>query len=112
MPCAMLRRQAARTDFWMTVGQEVEVTGRAEQFHGRYQLFVLEARLLKMVTSLAEVSASLEAALPELGEATPVKHWLARMLRYRLQILAGGWGNPFERLVGAKPAGKSGTKSI
>jgi exonuclease VII large subunit len=65
LPCAMLRRQAARTDFWITAGQEVEVTGRADQFRGRYQLFVLEARMLRTVTDLAEVSASLETALPD-----------------------------------------------
>ena len=65
LPCAMLRRQAAGIDFWVTVGQEVEVTGRAEQFRGRHQLFVLEARLIQSAVSLAEVSAVLETALPD-----------------------------------------------
>lgn len=45
LPCALLRRNAARTDFWVTVGQEIEVVGHAEQFRGRWQLYVLEARL-------------------------------------------------------------------
>jgi exonuclease VII large subunit len=65
LPCAMLRRQAARTDFWVRVGQEIEVTGRAEQFRGRWQLFVEEARLVENVTDLAEVSASLQTAPPD-----------------------------------------------
>jgi exonuclease VII large subunit len=65
LPCAMLRRQAARLGFWVTVGQEVEVTGHAEQFRGRYQLLVLEARLIRTTASLAEVSAALETALPD-----------------------------------------------
>lgn len=65
VPCAMLRRQAAHTDFWVTAGQEVEVTGYAEQFRGRHQLFVLEARLIKHVVCLAEVRAALPTALPD-----------------------------------------------
>ena len=65
LPCAMLRRQAAHTDFWVTVGQEVKVTGHAEQFRGRHQLFVQEARLTKHVVSLAEVRAALPTALPD-----------------------------------------------
>jgi len=65
LPCAMLRRQAARADFWVKAGQEIEVTGHAEQFRGRRQLFVLEARLIETVIDLEEVSASLETALPD-----------------------------------------------
>jgi hypothetical protein len=61
----MLRRQAARIGFWVAVGQEVEVTGHAEQFRGRHQLFVLEARLIQRAVSLAEVSAELATALPD-----------------------------------------------
>jgi exonuclease VII large subunit len=61
----MLRRQAARTDFWVRVGQEVQVTGHAEEFRGRYQLFVLEARLIDEAVGLAEASAALETALPD-----------------------------------------------
>jgi exonuclease VII large subunit len=65
LPCAMLRRQAAQADFWVAVGQEVEVTEHAEQFRGRHQFFVLGARLITNVASLAEVSGALETALPE-----------------------------------------------
>jgi exonuclease VII large subunit len=65
LPCVMLRRQAARTDFWVTVGQEVEVAGHAEQFRDSHQLFVLEARLVKTAANLAEVSAALETAPPD-----------------------------------------------
>ena len=65
LPCAMLPRQAARIGFWVTVGQEVEVTGHAEQFRGRHQLFVLGARLIQSTVSLDEVSAALETALPD-----------------------------------------------
>jgi exonuclease VII large subunit len=65
LPCAMLRRQAARTDFWVRAGQEVEVTGHAEQFRGQWQLFVEEAWLIGSVTGLAKVSAALETALPD-----------------------------------------------
>lgn len=35
------------TDFWVTVGQQVEVTGHAEQFRGQWQLYVLEACLVR-----------------------------------------------------------------
>jgi exonuclease VII large subunit len=62
LDCAMLRRQAARTDFWVRVGQEVEVTGYAERFRGRWQLLVAEARLIKTDASLAALSAALRGA--------------------------------------------------
>jgi len=45
--CALLRRNAMRLDFWVSVGQEVEVAGYPENFRGRWQLYVLEARLLR-----------------------------------------------------------------
>ncbi|MCE5240337.1 hypothetical protein LLH23_17875 [bacterium] len=51
-----------------------------------------------------------EDALPELGPVTPVGHWLARVLRLKLQLYAEH--NPFGRLVGAQPAGRSGTQTI
>jgi exonuclease VII large subunit len=44
--CALLRRNAMRLGFWVSMGQEVEVTGHAENFRGRWQLYVLEARLI------------------------------------------------------------------
>jgi exonuclease VII large subunit len=65
LPCALLRRYAARIGFWVRVGQVVEVTGHAEQFRGQWQLFVTDARLIKQVIPLPEVSASLETALPD-----------------------------------------------
>ncbi|MBN1811693.1 MAG: exodeoxyribonuclease VII large subunit [Anaerolineae bacterium] len=43
--CALLRRNAMRLDFWVSVGQEVEVAGCPENFRDRWQLYVLEARL-------------------------------------------------------------------
>lgn len=47
LPCALLRHNVVHTDFWVTVGQEIEVTGHAEQFRGQWQLYVLEARLVR-----------------------------------------------------------------
>jgi len=47
LPCALLRQNAARTEFWVAVGQTVEVTGYAECFRGRWQLYVVEARLVQ-----------------------------------------------------------------
>jgi len=47
LPCALLRREAAQIDFWVTVGQVVEVTGYAECFRDRWQLFVIYARLVQ-----------------------------------------------------------------
>lgn len=43
--CALLRRNAMRLDFWVSLGQEVEVAGYPENFRDRWQLYVLEARL-------------------------------------------------------------------
>jgi exonuclease VII large subunit len=43
--CALLRRNAMRLDFWVSVEQEVEVAGYPENFQGRWQLYVLEAKL-------------------------------------------------------------------
>ncbi len=65
LPCALLRRYAAQIGFWIRVGQVVEVTGYAEQFRGRWQLFVTQVRLIKQIVPLSEVSASLETALPD-----------------------------------------------
>ena len=47
LPCVLLRRNAAQIDFWVTVGQMVEVEGYAECFRGRWQLYVVEARLVR-----------------------------------------------------------------
>jgi len=49
-------------------------------------------------------------AMSELGEATPVKHWLAGILPYKLELLErhGNLG----RLTGARRPGRSGTRRI
>lgn len=47
LPCALLSQNAAQTDFWVTVGQVVEVTGYAEHFGDRWQLYVVEAQLVQ-----------------------------------------------------------------
>jgi exonuclease VII large subunit len=65
LPCALLRRYAAGIGFWVRVGQVVEVTGHAEQFRGRWQLFVTDVKLIEQLVPLQEVSASLETALPD-----------------------------------------------
>ena len=62
LPCALLRRYAADIGFWVRTGQVVEVTGRAEQFRGQWQLFVTGARLIEQRVPLREVSASLGIA--------------------------------------------------
>ena len=62
---------------------------------------------------MSSLSAWLEGdaeALPALGDVAPAGHWLARILRYKLQLYEEH--NPFGRLVGAKPGGRSGTKTI
>jgi exonuclease VII large subunit len=64
LPCALLRPNAARTDFWVMVGQEIEVTGYAERFRGQWQLYVVRARRVDRV-SLASVCAALETAPPD-----------------------------------------------
>ncbi len=48
-------------------------------------------------------------AMRELGDITPVKHWLVRILRHRLQLYEK---HNTLKFVGAKPHGKSGTKTI
>jgi exonuclease VII large subunit len=63
--CALLRRYAAGIGFWVRVGQVIEVTGHAEQFRGRWQLFVTDVKLIEQLVPLHEVSASLETALPD-----------------------------------------------
>jgi RecJ-like exonuclease len=62
--CALLRANAARTDFWVMVGQEIEVTGYAEQFRGQWQLYVVQARRVNRA-NLASVCDALETALPD-----------------------------------------------
>ena len=51
-----------------------------------------------------------ETALPGLGDITPVSHWLARILYQKLRLYEQC--NPFGRLVGAQPGGKSGTRTL
>ncbi|TKJ43338.1 hypothetical protein CEE36_04720 [candidate division TA06 bacterium B3_TA06] len=48
--------------------------------------------------------------LPELGEITPVKHWLARILKHKLELYEKHAN--LGKLVRTKPSGKSGTKTI
>ena len=48
-------------------------------------------------------------AMRDLGDITPVKHWLVRILRHRLQLYEK---HNTLKFVGAKPHGKSGTKTI
>ncbi|HUT36314.1 MAG TPA: hypothetical protein VNE39_22690 [Planctomycetota bacterium] len=50
------------------------------------------------------------AARPELGEPTPVTHWLVRLLRHKLRLFETH--DPFGNLVGAKSSGKRGTRTI
>jgi len=47
LPCALLRRSAAQTDFWVTPGQMVEVEGYAECFREQWQLLVVAAQLVQ-----------------------------------------------------------------
>ncbi len=61
---------------------------------------------------MSSVESRLEGdseALDELGTITPVKHWLVRILRQKLKLYEE---DSFGRLVGTKPAGKSGTRII
>jgi hypothetical protein len=51
-----------------------------------------------------------EKAVAELGRITPVKHWLVRILRHRLQLYEKT--DNFGKLIGAVQSGKSGTKLI
>jgi RecJ-like exonuclease len=80
LPCALLRANAARTDFWVMAGQEIEVTGYAEQFRGQWQLYVVQARRVNRV-SLASVCAALETALPDRLFTT--QGWVADVHRVR-----------------------------
>jgi len=50
------------------------------------------------------------AARPELGAPTPVRHWLVRILRHKLQLYAKHC--PFGNLVNARGAGRRGTRTI
>ena len=50
------------------------------------------------------------AALDELGDATPVSRWLGGVLHCKLGLFEVC--NPFGRLVGRRPAGKSGTQAL
>lgn len=44
LPCVVRR---ATLDFWVTAGQTVEVIGYADRYCGRWQLHVVEARLVQ-----------------------------------------------------------------
>ncbi|MFC1735713.1 hypothetical protein ACFL1X_06315 [Candidatus Hydrogenedentota bacterium] len=46
-------------------------------------------------------------AVSQLGEPTPVKHWLAQILRHKLLFSAEHKGK-FGKLVGTRPSGRSG----
>jgi len=62
------------------------------------------------MASLAAWLAGDAAARPELGEPTPVRHWLARILRHKLTLYETH--DPFGNLVGAKSTGLRGTKTL
>jgi len=47
-----------------------------------------------------------ESAVAALGKTTPVKHWLVRMLRHRLQVYEG-----YTRYIGGAAGGRSGSKA-
>jgi hypothetical protein len=49
-------------------------------------------------------------ALCELGDLTPVKHWLVRILRHKLHVYAKS--TRFGNVVGTRPSGRSGTKTL
>jgi len=49
-------------------------------------------------------------ARPELGDTTPVKHWLVRILKHKLHLYERHCD--FGKLIGTKPSGKRGTKPI
>ena len=49
-------------------------------------------------------------AVAELGDVTPVKHWLARIFRHKLRLYEKH--TRFGQLIGAKPSGKRGTRAI
>ena len=49
-------------------------------------------------------------ARPELGEPTPVKHWLVRLFHHKLHLYEQH--DPFGNLVGAKASGKRGTRTV
>lgn len=48
-------------------------------------------------------------AMHELGPSTPVRHWLAHLWRHRLLFESGQDENGFHRMVGFRPAGRSGS---
>ena len=50
-----------------------------------------------------------EDAVPALGAATPVKHWLAHLLRHKL-VFHARYEENFAKLVGERPHGKSGSR--
>lgn len=49
-------------------------------------------------------------AMKELGDITPVKHWLVRILRHKLQLYEKH--DPFGKMIGAESSGKSGSGII
>ncbi|MFB0504092.1 MAG: hypothetical protein ACETWE_09680 [Candidatus Bathyarchaeia archaeon] len=46
----------------------------------------------------------------ELGDTTPVKHWLVRILRHKVRLFER-YGN-LGKLIGSRPSGRGGIKSI
>lgn len=50
------------------------------------------------------------SARPEIGEPTPVRHWLVRILRHKLRLYEEH--DPFGNLVGVKSTGRRGTKTV
>jgi len=72
-----------------------------ESYRGWYSSFV---------NSLVKWLKGTDDGNSDFGESTPVKHWLFRMLRFKLQLLEE-WGT-FGKLTGIQEAGKSGGKRI
>ena len=62
------------------------------------------------MSSLAAWLEGDREALSELGELTAVKHWLVGILRHKLRLYEKHCN--FGRLIGARPSGKRGTKTI
>jgi len=62
------------------------------------------------VNALAKWFKGTDEGNNDFGETTPVKHWLFRMLRFKLQLLEK-YGT-FGKLTGVQEAGKSGEERI
>ncbi|NQT20178.1 MAG: hypothetical protein HQ592_10780 [Planctomycetes bacterium] len=61
------------------------------------------------MTSLAAWLDGDSKALAELGETTPVRRWLARILRHKLRLYEKH--DSLGRSLGFQPSGKSGARA-